>query len=170
MSLAFRVRDWLHPPVKILHEAGVRAGMTVLDFGCGPGSFSLAAAALVGAEGRVYALDVSPLAIRSVRRSAARRGLNNIRAISGGELAGIAAGSVDVVLLYDVLHLLPEPASTLADVHRVLKPEGALSVSDHHWPDKRLVAAITAAGGFQLAGRGAHAHQFRTIMTGNAVP
>lgn len=48
MSAEFRIRDWLHPPIKILQEAGVHRGMTVLDFGCGPGGFSLAAAQLVG--------------------------------------------------------------------------------------------------------------------------
>lgn len=50
MSWAFRLRDWLHPLAGILHEAGVRPGMTVLDFGCGPGGLSLAAARLVGPD------------------------------------------------------------------------------------------------------------------------
>ena len=40
MSLEYRIRDALYPPVKILEEAGVRFRMTVLDFGCGPGSFT----------------------------------------------------------------------------------------------------------------------------------
>jgi len=44
MSLMFCVRDWLRPPTRILQKAGVRPGMAVLDFGCGPGGFSLAAA------------------------------------------------------------------------------------------------------------------------------
>jgi len=54
MSLMFCVRDWLRPPTRILQESGVRPGMAVLDFGCGRGGFSLAAASLVGPEGHVY--------------------------------------------------------------------------------------------------------------------
>jgi len=57
MSLKFRLRDFFRPPERILREAGIRNGMTVLDFGCGPGGFSLAAAKLVGPGGRVYAAD-----------------------------------------------------------------------------------------------------------------
>jgi len=37
MSLKFRMRDWANPPRKILMNAGVKSGITVLDFGCGPG-------------------------------------------------------------------------------------------------------------------------------------
>ena len=62
MSLEFRLRDFFRPPERILREAGIRNGMTVLDFGCGPGGFSLAAAKLVGPDGRVYAVDNHPLA------------------------------------------------------------------------------------------------------------
>jgi 23S rRNA U2552 (ribose-2'-O)-methylase RlmE/FtsJ len=61
MSLEFRLRDFFRPPERILREAGIRDGLTVLDFGCGPGGFSQAAAKLVGPEGRVYAVDNHPL-------------------------------------------------------------------------------------------------------------
>jgi len=86
MSLVFRLRDMVRPPAKILAEAKLQPGMTVLDFGCGPGGFSLAAARSVGPEGRVYAVDIHPLAVRSVQRAAARQGLDNVRTIRGGTL------------------------------------------------------------------------------------
>lgn len=62
MSLMFRVRDLIRPPVVALKEAGVGPGMRVLDYGCGPGSFYLAAALIVGDRGMVYALDELPVA------------------------------------------------------------------------------------------------------------
>jgi ubiquinone/menaquinone biosynthesis C-methylase UbiE len=148
MSLEFRIRDWLRPPIKIVREAGVHAGMTVLDFGCGPGGFSLAAAHLVGPEGRVFAVDINPLALRSVQRSAARQGLNNIQMVLGGSLADVPAGEVDTILLYDVLHDLPEPGLVLAELSRVLKPEGDLSVSDHHLKEASLLLMVTDSGLF----------------------
>lgn len=44
-------------------DAGLTAGMTVLDVGCGPGDVSLTAAALVGPTGRVIAVDADPAMI-----------------------------------------------------------------------------------------------------------
>ncbi len=47
---------------KPLERAGIKEGQTVLDFGCGPGFYAIAAARMVGAKGKVYALDIQPLA------------------------------------------------------------------------------------------------------------
>ena len=165
MSLIFHVRDWFHPPAKILQEAGVRSGMTILDLGCGPGSFSLVAATMVGPEGRVYALDIHPLAIRSVQGAAAKQGLDNVRTILGDDMSELGTQSIDLVLLYDVMHGIPEPRRTVEQVHRVLKPEGALSVSDHHLSEEVLLATITAGGYFQLTGHCAWTYGFRPAAT-----
>ena len=169
MSLLFRLRDWLRPPVRILREAGVCSGMTVLDFGCGPGSFSLAAAHLVGPEGRVHALDVHPLALQSVQRAAAKRGCSNVQTILGNNMADFGAQSIDIVLLYDVLHDLSEPAMTLGEIRRVLKPDGVLSVSDHHLSEEKLLTAITAGGCFRLTGHGTWTYRFRPMTTNDTV-
>jgi len=160
MALELRVRDLIRRPLKILQEAGIRDGMAVLDFGCGPGSFSLAAARLVGREGRVYALDIHPLPIRSLQRAAAKRDINNIQTMLAGSIAEIPSESIDVILLYDILHDISDPAPAFAEMCRVLKPEGALSVSDHHLQDEALLAAVTAGGLFMLASRGRWTYRF----------
>ena len=67
MTLALKFRDVFKPPRKVLEETTIKAGDTVLDFGCGPGSYSLAAARLVGEKGQVYSLDIHPMAIKSER-------------------------------------------------------------------------------------------------------
>jgi predicted methyltransferase len=59
------LRDLIRPPRAILREAGLGPGMAVLDFGCGPGGFSVAAVRLVGPAGRVYALDLRPEVIQN---------------------------------------------------------------------------------------------------------
>jgi ubiquinone/menaquinone biosynthesis C-methylase UbiE len=59
MTLLFRVRDFIYPRERILEEAGIKPCFQVLDFGCGPGGYEVAAAGLVGNGGRVYALSVS---------------------------------------------------------------------------------------------------------------
>lgn len=160
MSLEFRLRDLFRPPERILQEAGIREGLTVLDFGCGPGGFSLAAARMVGPRGRVYAVDHHPLAVRSVRIAAGRRGLDNIRPVLGTDLAGLPEESVDLGLVYDVLHDLPEPGPVLSGLHRILKPGGVLSVSDHHLRTETLVSSITGAGLFLFAGGTRRTFQF----------
>lgn len=166
MSIEFRLRDWLRPPAKILQEAGVQPGMTVLDFGCGPGGFSLAAARLVGPEGLVYAVDIHPLAIESVRKAADKEGFTNTRTVFGDNMADIPAGQVDIALLYDVLHDLTEPSLTLSDLHRTLKPNGVLSVSDHHLKEAPLLSMITGGGFFRFIGSTRWTFQFAKAGTG----
>jgi 2-polyprenyl-3-methyl-5-hydroxy-6-metoxy-1,4-benzoquinol methylase len=168
MALEFRLRDRLRPPAAILGKAGLRPGMWVLDFGCGPGGFTLAAARIVGPTGRVHALDIHPLAIATVRGAAARQGLGNIRVISDDGLAGMTTGSLDFILLYDVLHDLQEPGPILAEFQRLLKPQGLLSVSDHHLAEADLLAAIIG-GGFHLVGRGRRSFQFSSTGSSEGV-
>ncbi len=153
MSLEFKLRDRFRPPETILEETGLQPGMAVLDLGCGPGGFSLAAAQQVGPKGIVYALDIHPLALQMVRRTAERKHLTNLRVLDGGELAVLPRHSVDLVLLYDVLHDLAEPEPVLAELHRVLRPAGSLSVSDHHLKDENIWETITVAGLFRFDGR-----------------
>jgi ubiquinone/menaquinone biosynthesis C-methylase UbiE len=79
-------------------------GMSVLDFGCGPGRYALPAARMAGSDGRVYAVDVHPLAIRMVEKAARKQGLSNLRSIRSDCASGLDSQSMDVVLLYDALH------------------------------------------------------------------
>lgn len=160
MSLGFYFRDRVHPPMRILQEAGLKPGMTVLDFGCGPGSFSLAAARLVGPEGLLYAVDIHPLALTSVQRAADKQGFKNIRPMFGSKLADIPEGSADAALLYDILHALLEPHSILAELHGILKLNGILSVSDHHMKRDPVLSMITGDGFFLYTGSSRWTFQF----------
>jgi len=60
-------------PERILREMGIQKGQTVLDYGCGIGSFSIPAAKMVGNDGIVYALDIHPLAIKAVEKKKLKR-------------------------------------------------------------------------------------------------
>jgi len=64
MTFAFSLRDMFLPRKKILGEVAIERGLQVLDYGCGPGGYSIAAAKIVGETGMVYALDIQPLAVR----------------------------------------------------------------------------------------------------------
>ncbi|MFB3893263.1 MAG: class I SAM-dependent methyltransferase [Phycisphaerae bacterium] len=160
LRAVFAVRDVVRPRSRILGEVPIRESFCVLDFGCGPGGYIVPLARMVGSTGMVYALDANPLAVRHVIRRAQRRGLANVEAmISEGPIA-LPDRSLDVVLLYDVFHLLRDPAGVLRELHRVLKAEGFLSFSDHHMSHDAIVAGVTSGGLFRLSGKGRYTHTF----------
>jgi ubiquinone/menaquinone biosynthesis C-methylase UbiE len=160
MSLEFKLRDLLSPRKDVLEEVGIRPGFHVLDYGCGPGSYVAPAAALVGESGRIHALDIHPLAIRSVQNIASKKRLTNVETICSGCQTGLPDNSVDVVLLYDTFHGLSDPNGVLEELHRVLKPSGILSVSDHHMKEDELVRDLTEGGLFKLSRKGKRTYAF----------
>lgn len=135
-----RTQTWLATSVEgFLRRVGVAEGGSVLDFGCNNGNYTLPAARIVGKPGRVYAVDKDKTVLCELRRAAKRKGLSNIEFIhvpEDGKLP-LRVGSIDIVLLYDVLHrgYLPEAAQrkqVLENIHRVLKPGGLLSFYPTH--------------------------------------
>lgn len=131
MALEYRLKSRPDFILRELEEAGIRRGMSVLDFGCGPGRYTLPAAELVGRQGVVYGLDVHPLALRAVEKKAQKQGMTNIRVINSDRSTGLDPESVDVVLLYYALHDIEEKDAVLKEIYRVLKPEGRLLYKDH---------------------------------------
>ena len=132
MSFAFKLRDRFVNPKKVLEKVDVREGQTVLDFGCGPGSYTIPAAKLVGEKGRVIALDIQPLAIKAVEKKAKKEKLTNITTILSNSDANLPAESVDVVLLYDIIHMIKDKRALLKELHRVIKSGSVLSILVGH--------------------------------------
>ncbi|MDY6851638.1 MAG: class I SAM-dependent methyltransferase, partial [Thermodesulfobacteriota bacterium] len=104
MSFGFKLRDLFSPRKDVLKEVGIRPGRRLLDYGCGPGSYIPPAAELVGASGKVYALDINPLAVRRVQKIASAKGLANVEAVCSDRRTGLPDSSLDAVLLYDTFH------------------------------------------------------------------
>ena len=72
------MRDVLAPVGHRLDGFGIKNGSIVVDFGCGPGSYIEWASRTVGDTGKVYAIDVHPLAIKSVKAKVRKKSLNNV--------------------------------------------------------------------------------------------
>jgi len=151
MALTYKFRDLRRPRMKILQEVGIEKGFHVLDYGCGPGSYLVPLAELIGESGEIYALDANPLAIDAVKRLATKKGLANVRTILSDRETGLSPDSIDIVLLYDILHNLKEPDAVLTELYRVLKPGGILSVSDHHLKKDEIISRVTGNGLFRLS-------------------
>ena len=151
MSFGFKFRDLLLPPKNKLIEVGIKPGFHILDYGCGPGGYSIAAAQLVGTSGKVYALDIHPLGIKRVQDIASKKGVTNIEPICSDCATGLEDGDIDVVLLYDTFHEVTDPDGVLKELHRILKPNSILSFSDHHMKENEIVSEITKKSLFKLS-------------------
>jgi len=151
MSLGFKFRDLLLPPKNKLKEVGIKPGFNILDYGCGSGTYSIAAARLVGKSGKVYALDIHPLGIKRVQDIASDKGITNIETICSDCATGLEDRSIDIALLYDTFHNLTDPDEVLNELHRILKPNSILSFSDHHMKEDEIVFEITKKGLFKIS-------------------
>jgi ubiquinone/menaquinone biosynthesis C-methylase UbiE len=108
----------------------LKAGMNVLDCGCGPGTVTVGFAVLV-APGLVVGTDIEESQVALAAENAFRRNLANVRF----EVADIyelpfEAASFDAVFTSAVLGNLREPDKGLREIHRVLKPEGVVGVKE----------------------------------------
>ncbi len=163
MSLMFTIRDFFRSRDFILNELDLQSGSQVLDFGCGPGTYSILAARRVGESGKVYALDMHPLAIQSVQQKAAQTGLTNIKTLQSDGKTGLPDQSIDIILFYDTFHHLNEPDRVIQEFNRILKRNGVLSVSDHHLQETELVKGISQGGYFALVQKGKWTYQFSKV-------
>ncbi|OGN96583.1 MAG: SAM-dependent methyltransferase [Chloroflexi bacterium RBG_13_51_36] len=160
MSLGYKFRDLRLPRKNILNEVGIKPGFRVLDYGCGPGSYIMPLAELVGESGRVYVLDMHPLAIQRVKDIASKKKLVNVETILSECQTGLPDDSLDAVLLYDIFHHLSDPDAILKELHRVLKPGGTLSLSDHHMKENEIVSGVTNSRLFSLSRKGQRTSTF----------
>ena len=121
---------------KFFRELALKEGVTFLDVACGPGFYSLAAADIVGKEGRVYAVDLWEEGILSLRKEAASKGSQNLEAFVSDVSQNIPIENdcVDVCLMATVLHDLvgdQVAREALKEVVRVLKSEGILAIVEY---------------------------------------
>jgi len=121
---------------RFLREIGIREGHIVLDFGCNEGHYAIPAAKVVGSKGRVYAVDKDKEPLDKLEETARLQGLENIETVqtTGEPKIALEDESVDVVLLYDVLHYMSkdERKKLFGEIYRVLNPGGFLSVYPKH--------------------------------------
>jgi SAM-dependent methyltransferase len=117
---------------ELWEPAGIVAGARVADVGCGPGAMLPALAAAVGPDGRVTAVDADPEAVAAARALVAAAGLGNVAVRQGrAEETGLAAGSLDVVMLRHVLaHNGGAEDTIVAHLAALLRPGGCLYLVD----------------------------------------
>lgn len=114
----------------VLDRVGIRPGDVVLELGSGTGVFTVAAAQRIGPQGRFVAVDIQPEMIKRVEQRVRTAGLANVETHTADAYhLPLADGSVDRAFLISVLEEIPDPVRALAELSRVLKPEGILSIT-----------------------------------------
>ena len=109
----------------------LQPGERVVDVGSGAGIDSLIAARMVGSEGWVIGVDMTPAMLEKAHRSAYEGGFPNVEFRQGlAESLPVLESWADVVISNGVLNLLPDKDAALREMARVLKPGGRLQISD----------------------------------------
>jgi ubiquinone/menaquinone biosynthesis C-methylase UbiE len=126
--LDIRIRRWFQNPRKIL-TPHVKKGMTVLDFGCGPGFFTTDLARLVGASGRVIAADLQEGMLDRLRMKIQGTELRDRIYLHKCEANQIGLSEkVDFVLAFYMLHELPDQEGFFNEIAEILKVKGRVFI------------------------------------------
>ena len=107
----------------------LNAGERVLDLGSGAGTDSLVAAQMVGEQGRVTGIDMTPAMLAKARAAAAEMGLANVEFVEGdAEQLPFEDESFDVIISNGVIDLIPDKDAVFSELHRVLAHGGRLQM------------------------------------------
>jgi SAM-dependent methyltransferase len=150
-------REWLTEHAsEALINAGVSQGQTVLDYGCGSGIFTIPGAKIVGKRGKVYAFESRSDRLERVREKAKEAALDNIVAVlsdSPKPSIDLPDECIDIILVYDMMHVVEDRLGLLQELHRVLKGEGILSVFPMHMGTGHFIDVMKEYGLFYLRNR-----------------
>ena len=136
MQTPSKTADFAHPRRNV-SVLGVEPGMLVADFGSGSGAYVLAIAERLEGAGHVYAIDVQKDLLRRISNEARQRGFKNVEVIWADleepRASKLADGSMDLVLVSNLLFQVPNKVAIFVEAHRILKAKGRLAIID--WLD-----------------------------------
>jgi len=152
MEWLFRIIDFVHPYIdKRVQKFGIQPGMTVVDYGCGPGRYTTSFAHLVGDKGRVFAVDIHELAIDRIKKRIQKQGLKTVTPVlAKGYDSGIPDGVADIVCAIDIFFGINDPSAFLKELRRITNPEGFLVIDNGHQSRKETKRKIAASGYWEV--------------------
>lgn len=127
-GLDMNVRKWFQNPNKIL-QPYIHNGMSVLDFGCGPGFFTIEMAQMLNGTGKVVAADLQQGMLDKLKLKVESKHLENVVQCHrcGEDSIGLNE-QFDFILTFYMLHEVPDQDATLQEFRTLLKPEGKILV------------------------------------------
>jgi ubiquinone/menaquinone biosynthesis C-methylase UbiE len=127
--------EWRHEMEPLLAGADLQPGLSVVDYGCGPGHLTVELAGRVAPGGSVVGLDINCNFVARANERAAEAGLAeqvSARLLEGPRLP-VEDASADRVICKSVLEYVDDPAAVLAEFHRIARPGGRIHVIDSDW-------------------------------------
>jgi len=121
--------DWQQPQ-RVMDSLGIYDGARVADIGAGGGWFTIRLAKRVGPNGLVYAEDIQPRMIESIRRRVAREDLKNVEPKLGTAADPQLPPGLNAVLMVDTYPQIREPIVVLQRIAASLAPNGKLGIVD----------------------------------------
>lgn len=159
-KLAFMLDNWprklLQNPAKIVGEY-INEGDTVIDFGCGPGYFTIAMAGMVGQQGKVIAVDLQEEMLEHAKRKAAAKNLGDRIEFHHCEKDRVGLElnkKADFMLAYYMVHELPNAGAFFQEARSLLKTGGKFLVVEPKWHVTREkyqeMLSVTEKAGFSV--------------------
>ena len=148
MNTTFKIVDFFYPYIdKRIKSFGIREGMTVVDYGCGPGRYATRFSGLVGERGKVYAVDVHELATEAVKEKIEKYDLRNVEPLLvSGYDSTIPDHIADIVCAIDMFFVIKRPTEFLGELKRITKTDGMLIIDDGHQPREETKRKILESG------------------------
>ncbi len=120
------IRRWHQPPNELINMLNLKPDDIIMDFGCGPGFYTIDLAKKVQTA---IAVDLSSAMLKKAKKKATKSRTNNIRFLqSDGTSLNLNNATLDIVLLIKVYHEVGETKTVLNQFHRILKPAGKLVI------------------------------------------
>lgn len=119
-------------PAKVIENLDLGPAMTVADFGCGSGHYTIEAAKKVGQSGKVYAIDIQQEMLSFVRSQAKLMGLINIETVwadlETANATNLRENSVDLVIISNILFQAENKKQIIQEALRILKSGGKTAI------------------------------------------
>ena len=122
-----RLRRHSHPPEKVIEAIGVKATDVVLDFGCGPGFYTIPFAKTAR---EVVAVDIQPKMLQKTSKYAEKNRVKIKTVESNGQSIPLPDNSFNIIFLSGVYHEIAEKRIVLTELKRLLKPSGRIIVRE----------------------------------------
>ncbi|HET6273301.1 MAG TPA: methyltransferase domain-containing protein [Bacteroidota bacterium] len=146
VRLGVQHKLWSASAFAIWERAGISAGKSVLDLGCGPGYTSFDLAGIVTSKGKVVAIDESPRFIEHLKkRQRLTDGVTIDARVGDVQQLDLHAGSIDAVYQRWVLCFVKDPEAVIRGAARSLKPGGVFAIQEYMHYEGILLAPESKA-------------------------
>jgi ubiquinone/menaquinone biosynthesis C-methylase UbiE len=148
MTFAMKTMDILaNHSNKKFNTLHLKENQVVVDYGCGPARYIKNASLAVGPKGKVYAVDIHPIAMEHVEKITRKHNLQNVEAVlADGYSCPIPNQTADVVYALDMFHMIEQSSELLKELNRIVKPGGKVIIEDGHQPRENTIRKIEQAG------------------------